>query len=249
MTTLLATEAALRSAAPALRPAAVSARRAASGSIAMYSVEEPIQVGQRIPDIEVETMDDFDAPRAGGTLGTTKSIFSVLGPGKSILLGMPGAYTPTCNDVHLPGFYSLAPELKEKGVSTIALVTVNDRFVNAMWQKSMEECMNVPAGQAPVVMLSDARGDLAESLGLIGYLGRALGVRAKRFALVLDDGVVTYKAVDEGSDVLTDTSAEAVLAHLNESEGLFDDVLPDPVLIGGAGALLFLLWIVSNIFF
>jgi hypothetical protein len=53
--------------------------------------------------------DDFDAPRAGGTLGTTKSIFSVLGPGKSILLGMPGAYTPTCNDVHLPGFYSLAP--------------------------------------------------------------------------------------------------------------------------------------------
>ena len=74
--------------------------------------------------------------------------------------------------------------------------------------------MGVPEGQAPVVMLSDARGDLAESLGLIGYLGRALGVRSKRFALVVDDGVVKYKAVDEGSDALENTSAEAVIKYL-----------------------------------
>ena len=82
------------------------------------------------------------------------------------------------------------------GINTIALVTTNDRFVNAQWQKSMEECMGIPEGSAPVVMLSDARGDLSEALGLIGYLGRALGVRSKRFALVIDNGIVQYKAVD-----------------------------------------------------
>ena len=92
-------------------------------------------------------------------MSTMTPITQVLGSGKAILLGMPGAFTPTCNDVHLPGYYSAAEDFAKLGVSNIALITTNDRFVNAQWQSSMEECMGVPAGQAPVVMLSDARGD------------------------------------------------------------------------------------------
>ena len=80
--------------------------------------------------------------------------------------------------------------------------------------------MGVPEGKSPVVMLSDARGDLSEALGLIGYLGRALGVRSKRFALVLENGIVKYKAVDEGTDNLTDTSAEAVLKFVEANTGV-----------------------------
>ena len=140
------------------------------------------------------------ASAGAGQVGETKPILSVLGTGTSILLGMPGAYTPTCTDIHLPGFYQAYSDFRRLGVSKIALITTNDRFVNAEWQKSMEQCQGVPEGESPIVMLSDARGDLAEALGLIGYLGRALGVRSKRFALVLQDGVVKYKAVDEGSD-------------------------------------------------
>ena len=104
--------------------------------------------------------------------------------------------------------------------------------------------MGIPEGQAPVLMLSDARGDLAESLGLIGYLGRALGVRSKRFVLVVEDGVVKYKGVDEGSDTLEVTSAEQVLSYLKSSpaamvSGFIGDRLPPTwqLYLGGAFAL------------
>lgn len=235
---------------PGLRPIPQLVAQRAAGTaprarIVAYSVDQPIDVGERLPEVEVEVMDGFDSVGAGA-LGVTKRLSDVVGRGRTILLGMPGAFTPTCNDVHLPGYYRMAPEFFDAGVDTIALVTTNDRFVNAQWQKSMEECMGVPEGQSPVVMLSDARGDLAESLGLIGYLGKALGVRSKRFALVIEDGVVKYKAVDAGSDALDSTSAEEVLKYLEESEGLFDGLLPPaPVLAGGAG-LIFILWFFDN---
>jgi len=115
----------------------------------------------------------------------------------------------------------------------------------------MDECMDVPTGEAPVVMLSDARGDLAESLGLIGYLGRALGVRSKRFALVVKDGVVQYKGVDEGSEIMETTSAEEVLKFLvsgkpSSSGGSLLPGLPPTWQLQVGAALVFLLWLLSN---
>ena len=82
-------------------------------------------------------------------------------------------------------------------------------------------------------MLSDARGDLAESLGLIGYLGRALGVRSKRFALVVDNNVVQYKAVDEGSEILDTTSADSVVQFLSSSGGVIGGINTDGLLLPG----------------
>ena len=113
---------------PALRPQApfLSSARAAvqrSAAPVAYSVENPINVGDPLPDVEVEVMNNYDSTPAGAR-GETKRISDVLGSGKAILLGMPGAYTPTCNDVHLPGYYKAADTFKSMGVSTIALVTV-----------------------------------------------------------------------------------------------------------------------------
>jgi peroxiredoxin len=213
----------------------------------VYSIENPIQVGQKIPDVEVEVVDLYNAEPAN-SVAETKSIGEVLGRGRSVLLGMPGAYTPTCNDVHLPGFYQNAAALKRLGVDRIALVTTNDRFVNAQWQRSMDQCQGVPEGEGPVTMLSDARGDLAEGIGLIGYLGRGLGVRSKRFALVVEDGVVTYKGVDEGAEKLASTSADSILAFLRETSGGGSVFSLPPVVPLAGGALLLLVIAVSQLF-
>ena len=160
--------AALATAALVARPSAVGSRPTLTGFsmrtpvCTMYSIENPIEVGQRLPDVEVELV-DVSGNEGAGAVASTRSIGEVLGSGKSVLLGMPGAYTPTCNDVHLPGFYRSAADLNGLGIDRIALITTNDRFVNAQWQRSMDQCQGVPEGQGPVTMLSDARGDLAES--------------------------------------------------------------------------------------
>ena len=94
---------------------------------------------------------------------------------------------------------------------------MNDRFVNARWQADMEECMGTDGTY--VKLLSDPRGDLAEGLGLIAYLGKALGVRTKRFALVIEGNQIKHVAVDEGSDLLDTTSAESIIDVLKSSGG------------------------------
>lgn len=94
---------------------------------------------------------------------------------------------------------------------------MNDRFVNARWQADMDECMGTEGDY--VKLLSDPRGDLAEGLGLIAYLGKALGVRTKRFALIVDGNEIKHVAVDEGSDLLDTTSAESIIDVLTSSSG------------------------------
>lgn len=104
------------------------------------------------------------------------------------VLFRPGAFTPTCNDLHLPGYYTQADTLKDLGVSKVAVCTMNDRFVNAKWQADMEECTG--AGEdSPVMLLSDPRGDLAESLGKRHALEHPFAVpnfpRARRLLIAL----------------------------------------------------------------
>ena len=143
------------------------------------------------------------------------------------------------------GYYKAAGEFAKRGIDKVAVVTMNDRFVNARWQADMEECVGI-AGN--VNLLSDPRGDLAEGLGLIAYLGRDLGVRAKRFALVVDDGSISHVAVDEGSDNLENTSAEAILAYLDSQSGPSFS-LPSKVqlAVGGAASLFVLYTILDNL--
>lgn len=112
-----------------------------------------VAIGDVLPDVIVEpamkrVKGKFVAPKA-------LSVRDALGSGTSILVGMPGAFTPVCNDQHLPGLFEIAPRLAALNVSRLAVVTTNDRFVNAGWAESVERCSGKNA--SGVDMLSDSR--------------------------------------------------------------------------------------------
>jgi peroxiredoxin len=158
-----------------------------------------IAVGDKIPDVKVQVPGpDRPQPAQTGEL---------LGHGKVVLFGLPGAFTPTCSDYHLPGFLLRAEDLQSKGVDTIACLSVNDAFVMKAWGEAND------VGQR-VVLVADGSALFTKALGLdVDMTGGGLGIRSKRFAAILQDGVVTDLAVEEspGLDV---SSADAVLAKL-----------------------------------
>jgi glutaredoxin/glutathione-dependent peroxiredoxin len=158
-----------------------------------------IAVGERVPDVKVFTFG------AKGPAATTSA--AVLGHGKVVLFGVPGAFTPTCSDHHLPGFVLLADELRAKGVDKVVCVSVNDPFVMGAWGQDQN------VGDS-VVMLADGNGALAEAMGLtMDGSGFGLGSRSQRYAAIIDDGVVSWLAVEPGPG-LHASSAEEVLAAL-----------------------------------
>jgi peroxiredoxin len=158
-----------------------------------------IAVGDKVPDVKVWTFGDK------GPEATTSA--EVLGEGKVVLFGVPGAFTPTCSDHHLPGFVLRAEELRAKGADRVVCVSVNDPFVMGAWGEDQK------VGDS-VVMLADGNGDLAEAMGLtMDGSGFGLGSRVQRFAAIIEDGVVTWLAVEPGPG-LTVSSVEEVLKAL-----------------------------------
>jgi peroxiredoxin len=158
-----------------------------------------IAVGDRVPDVEVMTM----TPEGPKPVRTGE----VLGKGKVVLFAVPGAFTPTCSDHHLPGFVLRAEELRAKGVETIACVAVNDAFVMGAWGKDRE------VGDS-VVLLADGNADFTRAMGLeLDGRGFGMGARSQRYAAIIDDGVVTELLVEPGGG-LSVSSAESVLAKL-----------------------------------
>jgi peroxiredoxin len=158
-----------------------------------------IAIGESIPDVELRTM-------AGKSPEAVRSR-DVLGKGKVVLFAVPGAFTPTCSDYHLPGFVHRAEDLLAKGVDTIACISVNDPFVMGAWGRDQK------VGDK-VLMLADGNGDFTRAMGLEADLSVAgLGTRSQRYAAVIDDGILTALFVEpaRGLDV---SSAESVLAAL-----------------------------------
>lgn len=126
---------------------------------------------------------------------------------KVVLFSVPGAFTPTCDAKHLPGFVQHADALKAKGVDTIACTAVNDVFVMNAWGKHGN------VGDK-VLMLADGNGDYAKALGLeLNASGFGMGIRGQRFALVVTDGVATQVLV-EGPGEFKVSSAEHVLSQV-----------------------------------
>ncbi|MBT8091799.1 MAG: peroxiredoxin [Gammaproteobacteria bacterium] len=126
---------------------------------------------------------------------------------KVVLVSVPGAFTPTCSMNHLPGFVEQAVELKTRGVDTIACMAVNDVFVMDAWGKDRG------VGD-DVVMLADGNGEYAKALGLeMDGTAFGMGMRGQRFAMVVDDGVVTHVGV-EAPGQFEVSKAEAILAAL-----------------------------------
>ncbi|MGH9111949.1 MAG: peroxiredoxin [Acidimicrobiales bacterium] len=158
-----------------------------------------ISVGDRIPDVTLMTMTE-EGPRpvqSGDVLGT----------GRVVLFAVPGAFTPTCSDHHLPGFVLRADDLKAKGVDTIACVAVNDAFVMGAWGDAQG------TGDS-VTMLADGNGDFTAEIGLeMDGSGFGLGTRSQRYAAIIDDGVVTELVVEPGPGVDV-SSADSVLGKL-----------------------------------
>jgi peroxiredoxin len=114
----------------------------------------------------------------------------VLGGPKVVLFAVPGAFTPGCSKIHLPGYVEHAAELKAKGVTTIACVSVNDAWVMQAWADAQG------VGDA-IVMLADGNAEFARAMGLEwNGVGAGLGERSQRYAAVIENGVITSLEVE-----------------------------------------------------
>lgn len=126
---------------------------------------------------------------------------------KVVLVSVPGAFTPTCSNAHLPGFVANADEILAKGVDTIACMAVNDVHVMHAWGKDQN------VGDR-IVMLADGNAEYAKALGLEVDLSMVgMGLRGQRFAIIVEDGVATHVAV-EAPGKFEVSSAEALLSAL-----------------------------------
>ncbi|HWE18315.1 MAG TPA: peroxiredoxin [Hyphomicrobiaceae bacterium] len=142
-----------------------------------------INVGDRLPDATFTTM-SAEGPKPMPTA-------EVFGGKKVALFAVPGAFTPTCSKQHLPGYVQKYDELKSKGFDLIACTAVNDVFVLSAWSKDS-------AADGKVLMLADGSADFAKKIGLdIDLTARGLGVRSKRYSMIVEDGVVKSLNVEE----------------------------------------------------
>ena len=125
---------------------------------------------------------------------------------KVVLFALPGAFTPTCSAKHLPGYIKFYQEIKDKGVDIIACMAVNDPHVMRAWALAN-------AVEEKIDMLSDSDCSVSESLGLDMNFGRVMGRRSRRFAMVVEDNVIT-KAFVEEVGAFEVSSAENILKNL-----------------------------------
>jgi glutaredoxin/glutathione-dependent peroxiredoxin len=156
-----------------------------------------IQAGDRLPEVPLKHI------REGIETVDTRTLFD----GKKVVLfAVPGAFTPTCSERHLPSFVEHFDAFREKGIE-VACMSVNDPFVMQAWGKSQ----HVPDG---LLMLADGNGDFTRALGLeMDASAYGMGTRSKRFALYAEDGVVKQLHVEAPGEYRV-SSAEHVLENL-----------------------------------
>lgn len=159
-----------------------------------------IKVGDRLPDAKFRVM-TADGP----TWKTTEEIFK----GKKVVLfAVPGAFTPTCHKTHLPGFVKNATAIKAMGIDTIAVTGVNDVFVMDAWKR--QAC---PDGS--IDFLADGNGDFAKAIDMsMDGSAAGLGLRSKRYAMVVEDGVVKTLNIEDAPGKAEISGAENLLKQL-----------------------------------
>lgn len=162
-----------------------------------------INVGDKLPDAKFTVMGP-DGP-------TPKTVAEVFAGKKVALFAVPGAYTPTCSNKHMPGFVNRVDELKANGIDAIACTAVNDIFVLTNWAKDT-------GATGKIEMLADGSGDFAKAIGLdIDLSGFGLGLRSKRYAMLVDDGVVKVLNVEDSPPVAEKSSAETLCSMIDRS--------------------------------
>ena len=158
-----------------------------------------IKVGDKLPNITLSTMAE-EGPKP-------ISVEELCAGKKVVLFAVPGAFTPTCSNQHLPGFVSNSAALKEKGVDLVACISVNDPFVMAAWSKDRDAAEDV-------LMLADGNAEFTSAIGLeMDVSGFGMGMRSQRYSMVIDNGVVSSLNVESGP-VLDVSSAETILEAL-----------------------------------
>ncbi len=158
-----------------------------------------IKVGDKVPSTTLR----YVSPD-GVQAVTTDEFF---GGKKVAIFGVPGAYTRTCSERHLPSYVTRADELKAKGVDTIACIAVNDQFVMDAWGKEH-------GAGGKIVMLGDGSGDFVRGIGLeLDRTKEGMGIRTQRYAMLVDDGVVKVLNVEQPGQFDV-SSAEAMLKAL-----------------------------------
>lgn len=157
-----------------------------------------IEVGDKIPAANFKVMGE-----AGPEDKSTDEIFN----GKKVVFfAVPGAFTPGCSMTHLPGYVVNADKIKAKGVDTIACMAVNDAFVMGAWGKDQNA--------EEILMLGDGNGEFTSAIGMeMDGSGFGLGTRCKRFAMIVDDGVVKHLAIEPPGGIVV-SAAEAILEEL-----------------------------------
>ena len=157
-----------------------------------------ISIGDKIPSATLYKM---------GSNGPESVTTEALCQGKKVVLfALPGAFTPTCSKTHLPGYVVKADEFFAKGVDAIACVSVNDAFVMSAWG----EQQNAEA----ITMLADGSAEFTQAIGLeLDLTTRGMGLRSDRYAMIIDDGVVTLLN-REAPGKLEVSDAETLLAAL-----------------------------------
>ena len=159
-----------------------------------------IKAGDRLPSVTLHEM-GADGPQPVTTDDLCRGR-------RVVLFGVPGAFTPTCSNAHVPGFLANAHAIKAKGVDEIACLSVNDAFVMGAWA-------NAQNTGTELRMLADGDGTFAEAAGLVLDLtGHGLGVRSQRFAIVASDGVVESVEIEPDPTQAEATGAARTLEHL-----------------------------------
>jgi glutaredoxin/glutathione-dependent peroxiredoxin len=159
-----------------------------------------IQVGDRLPAAKLRRLTSDGIKDV--------SLGDIIKGKKVVLFAVPGAFTPTCSERHLPGFLQEAEALKAKGVQAIVCIAVNDPFVLNAWDKAT----NI-GGR--VELLSDGNAEFTKAIGLdFDASAVGLGTRSKRYAMVVDDGVVRTLLIEDVPSKAQKSSAEALLATL-----------------------------------
>jgi peroxiredoxin len=157
-----------------------------------------IQCGDKIPECTLHTMGaDGPQPISTGDIFNGKKV---------VLFAVPGAFTPGCSNTHVPGFVVNADKIKAAGVDTIACLSVNDAFVMGAWGKAQNA--------DELLMLADGNAEFTGKLGLeLDASGFGMGKRSQRYAMVVDNGVVTTLNVEPGTGV-EESTAEKILEAL-----------------------------------
>ena len=159
-----------------------------------------LKINDQIPNTDIFHLIDGEPKQ--------NKLSEILGNGKIILFGLPGAFTSTCSKLHLPGYVAHADKFREKGIEKIFCLSVNDPYVMDAWAK-------ISKVENEIIMLADPFGDFANKLGvLVNKDAKGLGMRSNRYTMIIENKVIKYAAVEKETGICELSAADNVLSKL-----------------------------------